>query len=121
MNKLEVGMYCKTKDGIITKVDDIDDDTIYFDKDIYRIYSAGIDFLEKDNLERIKKASFNIIDLIEVGDYINGRKVVSKWQEPDWYDYFIKLDGEKTIPTIRNIKTIVTREQFESMSYRIGE
>lgn len=41
MNKLEVGMYCKTKDGIITKVDDIDDETIYFDKDIYRLYGEG--------------------------------------------------------------------------------
>ena len=34
---------------------------------------------------------------------------------------FIKLDGEETIPTIRKIETIVTKEQFESMSYKVGE
>ena len=66
------------------------------------------------------KSSKNIIDLIEVGDYVNGKKVINKWEEPDWYGYFIKLEGEETVPTIRKIKNIVTKEQFESMEYKIN-
>lgn len=118
MNKLEVGMYCKTKDGIITKVDDIDDETIYFDKDIYRFYGDGIDFLEKNNLERIIKASFDIIDILKKGDYVNGEEV-----------FEVIIDGKmsrvKTTSCstyfIDQIESVVTKEQFESMSYRIGE
>ena len=75
MEKINIGMYVRTKDGIIAKVDYIDDNTIFFDKELYRTYGDSIDFLEKDNLERIVKASYNIIDLIEVGDYLNGFKV----------------------------------------------
>ena len=61
MEKINIGMYVRTKDGIIAKVDYIDDNTIFFDKDLYRTYGDIIDFLEKDNLERIVKASFSII------------------------------------------------------------
>lgn len=61
----------------------------------------------------------NLIDLIEVGDYVNGKRVVDKWEEPDWYGYFIKLEGETEIPTIRNIKSIVTKEQFDSVKYEV--
>lgn len=64
--------------------------------------------------EDIIKASHNIIDLIEVGDYVNGYEVTSKDQflgfgNHDWY----MLDNE--------IKSIVTHEQFESMSYKLGD
>ena len=124
MNKLEIGMYCKTKDGIITKVDYIDNETIYFDKDIFRFYGEGIDFLEKNNLERIIKARFNIINLIEVGDYVNGERIISIIpidicgnEVLDNQHIFYK-DGEIFE---KDIKTVVTKEQFESMSYRIGD
>ena len=136
MNKLEVGMYCKTKDGIITKVDDIDDETIYFDKDIYRFYGDGIDFLEKNNLERIIKASFNIIDLIEEGDILllfdkeYGKEykaevvvdsenftVVVNYEQNDLLILEYELITNEHIELLK----ILTKEQFESMSYRIGE
>ena len=68
--ELKENMYVRTKDGIIANVDYIDDNTIFFDKDLYRTYGDSIDFLEKDNLERIVKASYNIIDVLEVGDVI---------------------------------------------------
>ena len=127
MNKLEVGMYVRTKDGIITKVDYIDDETIYFDKDIYRIYSAGIDFLEKDNLERIKKASFDIKDLIEAGDIVvnesnNKQEVLLIDNELMVKNTGLIYDNNYYLP-IKSIaiKSILTKEQFESRSYRIGE
>ena len=79
---LRENMYIRTKDGIIAKVDYIDDNTIFFDKDLYRTYGDSIDFLEKDNLERIVKASYNIIDLIKSKDIILGRdgKIYQCWK-----------------------------------------
>lgn len=127
MNKLEVGMYVRTKDGIITKVDYIDDETIYFDKDIYRFYGAGIDFLEKDNLERIKKASFDILDLIEAGDIVvnesnNKQEVLLIDNELMVKNTGLIYDNNYYLP-IKSIaiKSILTKEQFESRSYRIGD
>lgn len=136
MNKLEVGMYVRTKDGIITKVDYIDDETIYFDKDIYRFYGAGIDFLEKDNLERIKKASFDILDLIEERDILllfdkefgkeykaevmvdrENFAAVVNYEQNDLLNLEYELITNEHIELLK----ILTKEQFESMSYRIGE
>ena len=136
MNKLEVGMYCKTKDGIITKVDDIDDETIYFDKDIYRFYGDSIDFLEKNNLERIIKASFDIIDLIEEGDILllfdkeygkeyKAEVVVDNENFTAVVNYeqnnLLILEYELITNAHIELLKILTKEQFESMSYRIGE
>lgn len=119
--ELKENMYVRTKDGIIAKVDYIDDDIIFFDKDLYRTYSDSINFLGKDNLERIVKASYNIIDILEVGDYVNSEKI----------DYIsISKDGKKR-PLIRDniylfdkyksINSIVTKEQFKQMAYKVGE
>lgn len=136
MNKLEVGMYVRTKDGIITKVDYIDDETIYFDKDIYRFYGDGIDFLEKDNLERIKKASFDIIDLIEEGDILllfdkeygkeyKAEVVVDNENFTAVVNYeqnnLLILEYELITNAHIELLKILTKEQFESMSYRIGD
>ena len=64
--------------------------------------------------KNIIKSSPNIIDLIEVGDYVNGNKVEDL--DDIWhYD----LDGCCPVPD--EIKSILTREQFESMEYKIGE
>ena len=66
------------------------------------------------NWNEVYKKSENIIDILEVGDYVNGYEVTSKDQflgfgNHDWY----MLDNE--------IKSIVTKEQFESMSYKVGD
>lgn len=136
MNKPEIGMYVRTKDGIITKVDYIDDETIYFDKDIYRFYGDGIDFLEKDNLERIKKASFDIIDLIEEGDILllfdkeygkeyKAEVVVDNENFTAVVNYeqnnLLILEYELITNAHIELLKILTKEQFESMSYRIGD
>lgn len=119
---LRENMYIRTKDGIIAKVDYIDDNTIFFDKDLYRTYDDGIDFLEKDNLERIIKASYNIIDVLEVGDYVNGQIVTqiipnNRKKEPSTMiytgiNYYVGLYDE-------NIKSIVTKESMESVTYYV--
>ena len=115
--KLKVGMYVRTKHGIRKIIEIDEDDNYYIDKTYVNNFRQEINCISNNCI--IGEPSFNIIDLIEVGDYVNGKKVINKWEEPDWYGYFIKLDGEETVPTIRNIETIVTKEQMEQMSYKI--
>lgn len=118
---LRENMYIRTKDGIIAKVDYIDDNTIFFDKDLYRTYGDSIDFLEKDNLERIVKASYNIIDILEVGDYVNGSPICS-FKTDEKYRIWIYTDSNYKCGYLENeIKSIVTKEQFEQMAYKVGE
>ena len=119
--KLEIkeNMYIRTKDGIIAKVDYIDNDTIFFDKELYRTYGDSIDFLEKDNLERIVKASYNIIDILKKGDYVNGHRV----EEIDFENEEIFTDSEYYCGVVEfcNIKSVITHEQFEQMAYKVEE
>ena len=111
-DKLEEGMYVRTKWGYICKIININDFREPSMKyGVEASYLKDIMFIGDDD---ILKASHNIIDLIEVGDYVNGYEVTSKDQflgfgNHDWY----MLDNE--------IKSIVTKEQFESMSYKVGD
>lgn len=118
--ELKENMYIRTKDGIIAKVDYIEDNTISFDKGLYRTYDASIDFLEKDNLERIVKASYNIIDLIEKNDYINGlwvnEIVDGKPIHEDYNDPFYSFGWEND-----DIKSVITHEQMEQIAYKVEE
>lgn len=116
--KLEAGMYVRTKEGIIGKYNVIKEfanvptfNGFYETKETEREYIDDKPFRNYD----IKKASHNIIDLIEVGDYVNGRQV-----------YFIKDDElyEECIHgmyQIKDIKSIVTHKQFKSMEYVVKE
>lgn len=64
----------------------------------------------------IIKSSPNIIDLIEVGDYVNGHKITGKSNLNILYTY-----DEQVMLTSKNIKSIVTKEQFSCMEYKIGD
>lgn len=72
--------------------------------------------IEKD----IIKASDKLIDLIEVGDYVNGLIV---------NDIVTDIDGTKIFNLFKqlsyfendDIKSIVTKESFEQMSYKVGD
>ena len=91
--KLEVGMYVRTINGKIWIITS----------------QKAISGHRKD----IIKASYNIIDLIEVGDYVNNERVEEIWKE-------IVLVGQECRPiSFNNIKSIVTKEQFESMKYSL--
>lgn len=120
-----VGDWIRSKDGFIGKVRKISYDNM--EKCNYYI-------CEKDNvmasnyLENMAKHSKNIIDLVEVGDYVNGHRVTeSKYKQYDKY-YFIDIDcndisfgwGIGVIPA-DEIKSIVTHEQFESVEYKVEE
>ncbi len=120
---MEVGDYVRTDDGLIGKVisepyeykDSIVCDIDFGNNDIYNEYEM---------YQSIVKSSPNIIDLIEVGDYVNGKNVIKVWEEPFGEfagQIFTILEGEETAPTIREIKSLLTKEQFESMEYKLEE
>ena len=61
------------------------------------------------------KSSPNIIDLIEIGDYVNGEKVTDK------FDYLLVFDNADYYKDENEIKSIVTKEAFENMEYKVGD
>ena len=85
--------------------------------------------------KNIIKSSPNIIDLIEVGDYVNGYKVTMLEDEyyDDVTDSVKKIKDKEKIKIIlgneeqfygvyaKDIKSVLTKEQFESMEYKVGE
>ena len=94
--KLEVGMYARTINGKIWII----------------ISQKAISGHRKD----IIKASHNIMDLIEVGDYVNGDRVTQVTSR-----YVEVCYGRDSCDFINeeDIKSIVTKEQFESMKYSL--
>lgn len=127
---MKVGDYVRTKDGIIGKIEsknyigysDWIIDTLYYNNDeIINDWTCGVK--EYD----IIKSRKNIIDLIEVGDYVNGSKVVdiSKLRDEKWVwveemeDTDNKYGDDYVGYNNEQIKSIVTKEQFEGMEYRI--
>lgn len=109
--KLKEGMYVRTKDGNIAKIIDNRDNVIVkTDDNTTHLRSM------------IVNASDNLIDLIEIGDYVNGKRVYNisivdglKYLDVEVEDYlsdtpFINAD---------QITSIVTKEQFESVKYEV--
>lgn len=103
--KLEVGMYVRyywfnseVKVGKITKI--IDNLTIYInDKDVIPNY-------------KILKASASIIDVIEIGDYIEGAVLVTDKNDK----WIIVYDNPRVISKEEGnelIYSVETKEQFE--------
>lgn len=117
MEEIQIGEYVRTNLGEIAKIVN----TNMFDKTIYKDEQGA-----KYYLENIVKHSRNIINLIEVGDYVNGSKVVDIAEDIQTgevhlemtYNYTNEEKGDCTIYN-KDIKTILTKEQFESMQYTV--
>ena len=145
---MNIGDYVRTKDGI-AKIINLEENpygekTIYIlDKSIINIYDCEggelaccNPFIEdmQDRFDTkfgdekcIIKSSPNIIDLIEVGDILyleESDDIVCMFFRDI---YLVKNEDNLThiIDDIKNKKSklisIVTKEQFESMQYKIGE
>ena len=125
MEDIQVGEYVRTKKQGIKRID-----TIFKNKTVNKYgYEIGSEWDGKlystIKTTDIAKHSFNIIDLIEVGDYVNGIKVLGKTDEKlgmNYYCYSEQL-GENNMLIIRaeNIETILTKEQYNSNCYRMEE
>ena len=113
--EISEGMYVKYIRGMINgyvppriaKVTDCSD------KDLIKIDNGQV-ILRND----ILKASYNIIDLIEVEDYVNGSKVIDIVENDVYVSNFYE---EQCIGQVskKNIKSIVTKEQFDSIKYEV--
>lgn len=124
--KLEVGQFVRTKDGTIGKIIAIDlakprqekypnhpSKRWWRDKILISCYKGWI------TTQNIIKASYNIIDILEKGDYVNGHEVKSKQSgvkridigECENYVWLYEKD----------IKSVITHEQMEQMEYKVEE
>ena len=123
METLSVGMYVKFK-------------TLSNQVKVGQIQLIDNSIYELDNNEvtadkYIVKASYNIIDILECGDYVNGSKVIDisiigkdkeKWV---WVEQMEDTDNKYGDDYVgynnEQIKSIVTKEQFEQMAYKVEE
>lgn len=118
---IKVGEYVRINDDFrlialgIGKIIRINQDTIYVKMNFELPFAFKI--------ENIAKHSNNLIDLLEVGDYINGYKVISVDKDaPENCIECIELDRnnayEYQFISSKNIKSILTHEQFEANCYK---
>ena len=119
-DKIEVGEYVKFKNGEIDKIKEIintngERKLIAFEKRNSYLSDLGL------KKQLMKPTSFDVIDLIEVGDYVNGYEVLDKYlfngEKP-----VLETNGEETNCKClcnSDIKSIVTKEQFNSVKYEV--
>ena len=127
--KLEVGQFVRLKSGYICKIININDFREPNMKyGVEANYLKDVMFIGDDD---VVKASYNIIDILEVGDYVNGSKVIDisiigkdkeKWV---WVEQMEDTDNKYGDDYVgynnEQIKSIVTHEQMEQMAYKVGE
>ena len=128
---MNIGDYVRTKTGI-HKIFRINENATswkyHCDKKPTGEWDSSYEYI-KIRAEDIIKSSPNIIDLIEVGDYVNGKKV-------EWIGYGMYQDTEDGLIGIgdkfilfneftkdgareKDIKSIVTKEMFANAEYRV--
>ena len=108
METLSVGMYVRTLNGIV-KIDKIKD-------------SIMIDTKGKTHFGDFIKASYNITDILEEGDYVNGYPIYEIVEyEDDTRAIVIDDDNKSIIWKKQDIKSVITHEQMEQMAYKVGE
>ena len=126
-NEIKVNEYVRTKDGQIYKIEDgteFYEDTVDVGLGIVpEVEGIWVDkehFTYVDKRDIVKHSS-DLIALIEEGDYVNGKEV-SNVDKVDNTNFIEWTDGDMYKTKIENdkfIETIVTKEQFESISYKV--
>ena len=119
---IEVGEYVRTKNGIIDRIKTINrygTVTKYDDKEdkisiaINYYINSGLEV----NKDDIVKHSKNIIDLIELGDYVNGKEVCIQ-------DRKLAVELAEHMPPYElleniEIETILTNELYNANCYTV--
>ena len=116
---MKIGDYVRTNEFGIQKVKWFDNEEPILENGFTALQSSGY------------KSSPNIIDLIEVGDYVNGEQVYESRYHELYISYVycggIGVRTTECYATFINdmkeedIETIVTKEQFEQMEYKVKE
>lgn len=112
-DKISVNEYVRTKNGVIDKVDALYgmiENTVHLEN------------LKWFDIKNIVKHSKQLIDLIEVGDIVNGMEVLDIYKPRDlWEPIEIRIDSRYTnFILAEDIKTILTKEQYLANCYKVG-
>lgn len=123
-NKIEVGEYVRTNKGNIGQVIGIFNGHCQAK---YHIQFQGKVKVKRQylSIHTIIKHSKNIIDLIEVGDIVNGYRVINVInEEPCPSGKCVDIDSSKDSSECtlweNDVQTILTKEQFEANCYKVG-
>lgn len=120
--KLEEGMFVRLKCGTIDKLRKIEKHVNYY---ILK-YDKGTLLSTSGHDDNVIKASYNIVDLIEVGDIvvINVIEENYEWAKGKW---IYPLNDEQSIYEVVNslcefvkLDKILTKEQYECYCYKVG-
>ena len=126
--ELKDDMYIRTSYGKIDKILELNDSYVkgVSQKDDFYVY----------DIDNIVKASYNIIDILEVGDYANGYYISKIWEKDEITHYVnetpikrkereivIQAPSYGGIEILKNedIKLVITHEQMEQMAYKVDE
>lgn len=115
--KLEVGMYVRHKPLLsskyvkINKIKEIEEK-----ENCLHIWLEDKDLITEKYLI---KASYNIIDILEVGDCVNGLLVTRICEDNETKEKYINLYGSVSEWEQEDIKSIVTHEQMEQIAYKV--
>ncbi len=121
--KLEVGQFARLKSGYICKIINVNDFREPNMKyGVEANYLKDVMFIGDDD---VAKASYNIIDILEVGDVISFYEDIDNFKKqyvigiPD----LITLDKIKDQITNDNTRlvSILTKEEMEQMAYKVEE
>lgn len=118
---MKVGDYVRTKYGIGKYIDDEVKSLRIIVIDSYIANDHNEGYKNVITRDEIIKSSPNIIDLIEVGDYVNGVEVIG-FEKDNFNDEYLQCGvGDYVVCTYyeTSIKSILTKEQFESMEYKV--
>lgn len=121
--EIEVGEYVRTlEQGFIGKLIGINEGALNY----YKI-DVGREIIHCDNSRDNYiysrdgfglKHSKNIIDLIEKDDYVNGERMDIVERDENGKVYYLQ-NAELPCISIKDIKSIVTKEQFKNIEYRL--
>ena len=127
--EIKVGEYVRTYNGIIGRVFNITEigqgvryAGEFITDEIISIYTDKVGEIRLKRKEIIKH-SFNIIDLIEVGDFVNENEVIDKYLFNGEIPV-LETTGDETNAKCMcegDIKTILTHEQYERNCYRLED
>lgn len=112
MNEIGVGEFVRLdRNQGINKIIDITDDGLYeLDEMIADEWGDGTYIIGDED---IVKHSKNKIELVEVGDYVNGERIHTITTDK----HLLTERNENILDKYRDIETLVTKEQFKEREY----
>lgn len=108
--KIKNGDYIRTADGIIGQIANN-----FMENTKMKLKDGSV-----INALKIVKHSQNIIDIIEVGDYVNGKYVYDVFEAVTTGGKLVKVDCMRGYYKPEEIEEIVTHEQFERAKFVVG-